>query len=295
MRPVIVAPVDAPALPPTWVSPELTSGLGNRLFQYAAAAGLAETWARPVAFYLPELKACPHGSASTLFKMYPQVPLIESNGSGIYELKEHPRRFYDYMPFGQPPAMNYPVVVRGFRQSPLYFPRDLSRLEPNWDSALGGASMRRYIEGASQLASEEEQARTVSLHVRLGDYRKLPHHQEDLALYYMRALEKVPAGSRLHLFSDEPELCSGTFAVACRARGLHFSQAAVRSDIESLYEMSLCRGGNICANSTFSWWGAWFAHAAGSPWATMPDKWGAGMPEPTDLFPEWADIIPTKG
>ena len=291
---MIVAPVAPPALPPTWISPELTSGLGNRLFQYAAAAGLAEAWSRPVAFYLPELKSCPHGSASTIFKMYPHVPVIEASTTA-YESREPPRRFYDYMPFGQPPAMNYPVVIRGFRQSPKYFPQDLTKLAPDWDSALGSAEMRRYIEANANLSSEEEQARTVSIHVRLGDYRKLPHHQEDLALYYKRALDKVPVGTRLHLFSDEPELCSGTFAVACRARGLQFSQAAVRSDIESLYEMSLCRGGNICANSTFSWWGAWFARAAGSPWATMPDKWGKGMPEPTDLFPEWAEVIPVAG
>ena len=273
-----------------WLAPSLGSGLGNRLFQHAAAAGLAEKWGKPLKFLISRCAESPHGPIATVFRMYPRVPLIDVSDAYV-EFKEPPRGYYDYSPFSDTGPQGG-VVLQGFRQSPLYFPKDLALLQPDWDSALGGSLVRTLIERDAGLATPEERARTVSLHVRLGDYTKLAHHQVDLGGYYQRSLMKVRPGSRIHLFSDEPERCTQQFAAYARAHEFDFTVAKPRSDVEALYEMSLCLGGNIVANSTFSWWGAWFAHASGSPWATFPNNWGRGMPKPTDLFPEWATVLP---
>jgi hypothetical protein len=238
----------------------------------------------------------------TIFDLFPNVPVLEREvpATDLVTLQEPPRRFYEYLGLGAaPPYPTKPVLFRGFWQSPRYFPA-AGLPAPNWEKALGGPAVRRWLERDAGLAEEGERRRCVALHVRLGDYRKLPHHQQDLGGYYANALTRLPRGARLHLFSDEPELCAATFASFCRQAGLEFTVARVRSDVESLYEMSLCWGGTICANSTFSWWGAWFAHAAsasqeGEHWATMPDKWGAGQPDPVDLFPSWAQVLPTGG
>jgi len=185
-------------------------------------------------------------------------------------------------------------VIHGFRQSPKYFPSNLKLLEPDWDSALGGPIVRRMIDKEAALTCEEQRKRTVSIHIRMGDYLKLPHHQVELGTYLMHALKKVPAGSRLHLFSDEPEKCAHYLNEYASANHLEFTTALVRSDVEALYEMSLCLGGNITGNSTFSWWAAWYAHQAGSPWATYPSSFGKGMPHPQDLFPDWGTVIPVS-
>jgi hypothetical protein len=271
-----------------WVAPSLGSGLGNRLFQHAAAAGLAERWGKPLRFLIGRCTESPHGPLATLFRLYPDVPLIDSSENYL-EIKERPRGYYDFVDVGDPLQGN--VVLQGFRQSPLYFPKNLGGLAPNWDSALGGPLVRNWIEKDAGLSDLAERQRTVSLHVRLGDYLKLAHHQVDLGRYYSVALQKIKRGQRLHLFSDEPERCATQFAGFANSHGIAFTVARTRSDVESLYEMSLCLGGNITANSTFSWWGAWFAHAAGSPWTTYPNNWGRGMPAPTDLFPDWGTII----
>lgn len=285
-----------PAVPavPAPVIPTLTSGLGNRLFQVAAAAGAAALWNRPLAFSL-DLTHCqhsPHGPIASIFRLFPNVPILETAppSSSLRTIHELPRRHYEYFPFDpSPPEQTSPILIQGFRQNPRYFPP--GGLAPNWDSALGGPAMRDWLERDSALLDAPEKARTVSIHVRLGDYRTLPHHQQDLVRYWVTALERVPKGARLHLFSDEPDLCRVEFARWCAQKGVQFTVARVRSDVETLYEMSLCLGGNITANSTFSWWGAYFAHQAGSPWATYPSRWGAGMPDPKGIVPEWGSLI----
>jgi hypothetical protein len=271
-----------------WVAPALTSGLGNRLFQHAAAQGLAEKHKRPVVFLAKRCKESPHGPLASVFRMFPKTQLIESEEE-FTELKESPRGYYTYTPLEAPQGS---IVIHGFRQSPKYFPSNLKLLEPDWDSALGGPIVRRMIEKEAALTCEEQRKRTVSIHIRMGDYLKLPHHQVELGTYLMHALKKVPAGSRLHLFSDEPEKCAHYLNEYASANRLEFTTALVRSDVEALYEMSLCLGGNITGNSTFSWWAAWYAHQAGSPWATYPSSFGKGMPHPQDLFPEWGTVIP---
>ncbi len=296
--------------PGVLVAPALSSGLGNRLFQYAAAAGAAERWGARVVFTLDACSESPHGSIATLFRMYPTVRVLKR---GVWtgfreenrvELREEARGFYRYTPL--PVAVFRPrVLIQGFRQSPRYFPTNLAVLRPDWDSALGGEGVRESLEASAGLLTEAERRQTVALHVRLGDYRKLPHHQEDLEIYYRTALKKVRPDQRILLFSDEPDLCQGYVASLLTEKGLvagarpALAVAKVRSDVESLYEMSLCWGGTICANSTFSWWGAWFAHdgsaaaaaAAADHWATMPSRWGRGQPPPVDVAPPWAEVI----
>jgi len=263
-----------------WVAPALTSGLGNRLFQLAAAAGAAETWGYELVISLAACKESPHGALASIFRMFPSIRVIHDTDNSI-EMKEGPRGFYTYIPLWPPPQRN--CVVSGFRQSPKYFPL---RFEPDWDSALGGPFLRKKVESLAGLESMAERKRTYAIHVRLGDYRLLPHHQVNLTKYYEIALERLPANARLHVFSDEPNACRTLFA------GHKMTMAVTASDVESLYEMSLCLGGTITANSTFSWWGAWFAHQAGAAWATYPSSMGNGQPEPIDLVPSWGTILP---
>lgn len=273
-----------------YIIPKLSSGLGNRLFQYAAAQALSEKTGRPLRFCMKFCGESPHGDIMTLFRMFPGIDRIDHISSETIICKEPGRSFYEFQDLGSEFPSHKHIIVEGFRQSPKYFPKDVSLLEPMWEVAIGKLALET-IENSAALNTDEQRKNTVSIHIRLGDYKILAHHQQDLAQYYIQALSHVKPGSRLHLFSDEPELCSHIFAAYAQQHDILFTVAKKRSDVESLYEMSLCRGGNIVANSTFSWWAAWYAHQHGSPWATYPSKWGQGMPEPTDLFPEWATII----
>ena len=267
-----------------WVAPQLSGGLGNRLFQYAAAAGAAEKWDREVVFYSPACQSSPHGPIGTIFRMFPHVRVVGKSDS-LAEYKEADRRLYDYRPFDSAPDKN--ALIIGYRQNPKYFPKEI---KPDWASALGEA--QEIIQRLAGLSTIEQRRHTYALHVRLGDYKVLPHHQVDLSKYYRACLERIPTGCRVIVFSDEPDVCRNLFMNILTQRGLRATMSVTSSDVESLYEMSLCLGGTICANSTFSWWGAWFAHQNGAAWATFPSSTGNGQPDPVGHYPEWAMIVP---
>lgn len=280
--------------PRNWISPVLQCGLGNRLFQFAAAAGAAEQLGRPLVFYMPECMRADHGSVATLFRMFPSVPIVTGFAGAAssvepLNIREAAAAIYTFCPFAEalaaaPVAQARPVLVHGFRQSPRYFPAGPGALSPDWDAALGGPLIRHALEAELGLDTDAGRRSAVALHVRLGDYKHLPHHLVGLQKYYAAALERLAPGQRIILFSDEP-------AVAGRLLGpVEAVLAPARSDVESLYQMSRCLGGTITANSTFSWWGAWFAHAAGAAWATFPDKWHQRAVA-ADLFPSWGTVI----
>lgn len=268
----------------TWIAPHLTGGLGNRLFQYGAAAGLSEKWGLPVVFFLPRCGPTNHGPFDNIFKLFPKVSHV--NTSNEWDtLLENAGTLYTYQEFPAKPTNEKCHIVQGWRQTEKYFPT--KGLHLDFENALG-------LEKISSLNREiTEPVNTWFIHVRLGDYKVLAHHQVNLTSYYTKCLEKVPRGSTLLLFSDEPKACANSFAETAASLGLDFVMCDTPDELVSLYLMSLCKGGAITANSTFSWWGAYCAHQGASPafQAFYPASWGQGMPPATDIVPSWGTRI----
>lgn len=265
----------------TWVAGHLTGGLGNRLFQHAVAAGLAERWNRPLVFFLPRCQETGHGAFENVFKLFPKVPL-QYEGTEWFTAQEPPGHLYTYVPFPDV-GPDLPLVVDGWRQTEKYFP--IAGMHADFENCLG-------VERAMQIQTIiPDPENTWFLHIRLGDYKILQHHYVNLDLYYSACLQKIPAESRVILCSDEPELCKSHFEKICQTLNLRLEVNPVDEEVESLYLMSLCKGGAITANSTFSWWGAYFAHQNGCKTIFYPSAWGAGQPPPRDLIPSWGICV----
>ncbi|MDB3972301.1 alpha-1,2-fucosyltransferase [Candidatus Thioglobus sp.] len=102
-------------------------------------------------------------------------------------------------------------------------------------------------------------SRSVSLHVRRGDYIQNPHansmHGTCSIEYYkeaIRCIHERVENPVFYIFSDDINWCKENFDfLDCKI----FIDKSL-DGIEDLYLMQACDN-NIIANSSFSWWGAW--------------------------------------
>lgn len=276
-----------------WVAPRLTGGLGNRLFEFAAALGLAEKYNKPCIFLKTQFTKNDHGPMDSICKLYPSIPIVEKSDEPQAMYYERRNGCFLYEPFPEVPEQRC-IIVDGWRQTEKYFPRKKERLAPHWDAFVNEEDRVR-LQKTYTLSTQEEREKTWFLHVRLGDYKILPHHQIPILPYYQKCLNQVPKDCKVYLFSDEPHLCAQWVEGQCKGRGLQFEICNETDEIRALYVMSQCWGGAIVANSTFSWWGAYFAWLAqgekDSYKSFYPSIWGQGLPPAVDVVPQFGQVV----
>jgi hypothetical protein len=143
---------------------------------------------------------------------------------------------------------------------------------------------------AAALAGEIRDAGAVSLHVRRGDFTKDPLSRQTHGAcspeYYRRAMSLLD--DRLgdpvyYLFSDDPGWVTENIAHP-RTRMVS-SPERTWPAYEEMALMSACRA-HIVANSSFSWWGAWLG-AHPEKVVVAPETWFADPAFRSD------DIVPT--
>ena len=250
----------------------MQGGLGNQLFQYAA--GLAIKDAIPDRrVVLTSVHENKHTSRDYRHALYYRLSCIDS------EPRAHRMEFDAYVPWD--PSTNYStdVVLKGFFQ---YLPA-IQHLLP----------MLR-LDIVEYLALHKEDVRLKYsltnpwgigfIHVRRGDYLlHSEHHIVQPVEYYEKALCRVPGVSRWLILSDDTEWCK---TQSC------FAQCEVidePDELVGLAVMSMCHGGAIIANSTYSWWGAMLgANEAAAP-VVYPSHWSYNA-KPELFLSNWIAI-----
>lgn len=130
----------------------------------------------------------------------------------------------------------------------------------------------------------------VSIHVRRKDYLSFDRYQTCSDTYYKNAIKKIKEifpGAKFIFFSDDIEWVREAFQISDRIL-CSPNDFNVYRDWYDMYLMTRCVG-NIIANSSFSWWGA-YLNQNDNHIVIAPKKWFNGADTPDIWCDNWIRI-----
>ena len=252
------------------------NGLGNQMFCIAAALGVAHKLDTEAFF--PDLNLQHYQFyRDTIFHKL----IHHSKEKIVNSYKEKP---YTSTKFNQIPLQDN-MKISGFFQSHKYFNFCRDKILDSFEVPI---SMEEKIVNKYGMYLDSN---VVSMHLRRTDYLKFSGHYENLGdLYYQKALDNFPDAEIFFIFSDDMAWCKQNLS--------SFNNLSVyiegQTDVEDLWLMTKMKG-NIIANSTFSWWGAYLNRD--NPLVVAPSKWfgpkrtNDNNTEIKDLYPENWKVI----
>jgi hypothetical protein len=269
----------------------IKGGLGNQLFQYASAMGLATSSGRSLKIdrysgfgkdgvYLRKYRLDRVGVSrpcagihevcyARLVSLRHWLNLRKVESVAMVERGE----FFE--PLVVQEASSQPILyLEGYLQSPRYFSsieaevrKELTWFARGTDTALGSSPVTKCIN-------------SVSLHVRRRDYARVLAPD-----YYRNAVELIKKHVRsphFYVFGDDPAWVSSQLNWLDPKTVMR--NAGPDNDLSDLELMASCHH-HIIANSTFSWWGSWLSSEQGLTIAPAAG-WTSAKVIPRDLFPD---------
>jgi hypothetical protein len=158
------------------------------------------------------------------------------------------------------------------------------------------------ISSQKRKLSRPNDINTVSLHFRIGDYTNLQEHHPIMTTeYYTRCIQRLILDTNrddwniLYFYEEyNKDIVMGKITILKQMyKNITFEPIVSHyKDYEQMLIMSNCQH-NIIANSTFSWWGAYF-NTNPQHKTYHPSKWfgpAQGNKKIDDLFPpDWVKI-----
>jgi hypothetical protein len=133
-------------------------------------------------------------------------------------------------------------------------------------------------------AFDKEMSKTISIHFRLGDYKKAQYGYPILNInYYINSLKHILSNiksesvtiNRVLYFCEEEDIEYVSISIGIlqkQFKDIHFVRCSDElADWQQMLLMSMCAH-NIIANSTFSWWGAYMNQREGRM-VCYPNVW----------------------
>jgi hypothetical protein len=288
------------------VAVRLQGGLGNQLFQYAAARQLAHLHGADLVLDIAPFTGPVDQPKSGGVRRSFELAALRTKGT-ISSLRSWPPatrlrlKVAERLPpglalrfgvFRQPHfhfapsffALPSEIYLIGFFQSERYFARMTEEIREE----LQPRDERLLREAQSEIAQLRRAGRPlVSVHFRRTDYvtkQALGGLFHCLASdYYARAMARFGPSADYLLFSDDLAWCRDNM------RGDNIFYCSIGSALHDLLRMTLCDH-HIIANSTFSWWAAWLDRKVDKI-VIAPRRWfgpGAQHYNTVDLLPsDW--------
>lgn len=253
----------------TILSCKLMGGLGNQLFQIFATISLSLSTGK--VFLFPYSNILTTGMTRPTYWHTLLDGLLnnttcktaESDNPRIFSLPQIGEKGFEHdeMVIIRVNLEKKPACLHGYFQTYKYF-------EKHYDTIIQHIGLRAKQEEIRNKTTLMNGLgnRNVSLHFRLGDYvSKQSHHPIMSIKYYMGALTRIidELGSetfRVIYFGEKDDETTIKICIQILTKKfpyLEFVKADLDEDWEQMLLMSLCDH-NVIANSSFSWWGAYF-------------------------------------
>jgi hypothetical protein len=242
-------------------------GLGNQLFQIFATISHALNAHVPFAFLNVETlggegSSKRHTYWNSLF--YKLSPFLKNTFPQLKYVRENG---FQYNSFNPQFFMGNDACLHGYFQSYMYFQEYYNQIYNLLDIAKQKKEVLKKNESMNSLIDANFLNKTISLHFRMGDYKKIPDFHPIMTVnYYTRCLQfiqqKYPDEKFNVLYFCEEEDINDVKQKIEQLLSAFPNYTFVRAsnsleDWEQLLLMGLCSH-NIIANSSFSWWGAFF-------------------------------------
>lgn len=265
------------------ISSKLMGGLGNQMFQIAAAHALALRNNTESGFDLSQCYTPAQGNKASKYRenIFKNINDVSINANYINNLiyddldKIYKENSFSYneIPF------IIDIYMIGYFQSEKYF-LDYKNEILNLFSITDTTLVNDYLYGFKFMNRP-----ITAVHVRRGDYLNHPEFHPVLSIkYYQEAMKQIGDSSFIFI-SDDMEWVKNNF------RGPNIWYSNFTDEINDFKLLTLCDN-NIIANSSFSWWGAYLNKNPNKK-IIAPKKWfGPLGPQDTqDLIPsDWSII-----
>lgn len=250
--------------------------LGNQMFQFASSVGIARKNSYEVFF---PVENCSRFSGEG--PVDPKTGTMIEVKCDILDCFEVPNGYFKSMIEIRPRSIYYegdfkfnPQVLSlpldtdlyGYFQDERYF-RDIKQEILSCFQFKEEHSKRAKDYWEKEVSPYLENKKSVSLHVRRGDYTVYPdHHPTCSGQYYLSAIQRLGREDHKFLvFSDDVEWCLREFSSP------EFIVIDSGSPYSDLKMMTDCDH-HIIANSSYSWWGAWLNQKPGKR-VFAPSRW----------------------
>jgi len=234
----------------------IIGGLGNQMFQFAAAKALALEKAHDLildkslfANYTLHNYSLDHFHLDQKFykRQNKYLTKLKNLFKTIHHYQEKEFNFNSDIQ-----NINSDVIfLNGYFQSEKYFIKYEKEIRADFKIQTELSSK------ALEMLSRINATNSVSIHIRRGDYLQHPIHNTDKTDFYKNAMKTIEGkieNPSYFIFSDDIEWSKNNFKTNFEIHFIDFTDAS--TNYEDLKLMSECKH-NIIANSSFSWWGAW--------------------------------------
>lgn len=240
------------------ITARLKGGLGNQMFQIAAAYGHAKDCDQDFAIDYNITHHSGQGHPHVKYKdnLYKNIPQKSFKGSDFVIYNEPTFKYKKIQDTGKD------TIIDGYFQSELYFKKyrnDIADLFSFPEDIVSQVNDK-----ITKIKDSFKVDQLVCVHVRRGEYLKLPNiHPVQSPTYYKIAMNKFDKDKTgFVVISDDMRWCqdnlNGDNVAFCNTGYDYFIEPKTEKLLElfDLYIAAQCDH-NIIPNSSFGWWGAW--------------------------------------